>query len=85
MTYNSTNLEVVYQTKLLGVICCSDGKWFENSKYLAKKGFSRLYFLRRLKDLGANSDILKEVYIHFKINPGSMCPTLDWGFEQATL
>ena len=63
--YNSNSLEVTYQTKLLGVIWTSICEWDENTKYLTKKANSRLYFLRRLKNLGASSETLKTVYILF--------------------
>ena len=49
MYYDSKRIDVTYQTKLLGVKCCSDGRWEENSKYLASKGNTRLFFMRRLK------------------------------------
>ena len=65
MQIGDKTLEVVYQTKLLGVICCSSGKWTENIKYLVKKANSRLYFIRRLKSLGASVDTLKEAFVLF--------------------
>ena len=76
LAYNCENLDVVYQTKLLGIICCSDGKWYENSKYLAGKGFSKLYFLRRLKDLKASVETLREVYILFVRSTLELCAPL---------
>ena len=63
--YNSNELEVIYKTKLLGVIWTSSCEWDENTAYLTKKANSRLYFLRRLKSLGAGTQVLKEVYILF--------------------
>ena len=55
-------LEVVYQTKLLGVICTSDGKWTENTNYIVKKATSKMWFLRRLKTLGAPRESLLDIY-----------------------
>ena len=55
-------LEVVYKTKLLGVICSSDGKWAENTDYIVKKAASKLWMLRRLKWMGADEDVLHETY-----------------------
>ena len=55
-------LDVVYQYKLLGSIITSDGKWKENTKYITKRGTSKLWMLRRLKLLGADRDILLEMY-----------------------
>ena len=60
----------------MGIICCSNGKWDENTKYLAGKGNSRLYFLRRLKNLGATQSTLKEVYILFVRSILEMCAPL---------
>ena len=65
LTLGPDELEVVYETKLLGVICCSSGKWTENIKYLVKKANARLYFIRRLKSLGASIATLKEAFILF--------------------
>ena len=42
------NLEVVESFKLLGVIIKSDLKWDENTNQICKKGFMRLWILRRL-------------------------------------
>ena len=65
LSFNNNELEVTYSTKLLGVIWTSNCEWDENTKYLTNKANSRLYFLRRLKALGAKGDTLKEVYILF--------------------
>ena len=59
----SEPLEVVYQTKLLGVICTSDSKWAENTSYIVKKAASKLWMVRRLKWMGADEHILHEMYI----------------------
>ena len=55
-------LEVVYETKLLGLTVTSDCKWDANSKNIVKKGNSRLWFLRRLKVLGASQETLLDLY-----------------------
>lgn len=55
-------LEVVYETKLLGVILTSDGKWSANTKYIVKKATGKLWFLRRLRSHGADKNILLEAY-----------------------
>ena len=57
-----TDLEVVEKFKLLGVQIRSDLKWFDNSNYICQKGYERLWMLRRLKGLGANSSELLDVY-----------------------
>ena len=55
-------LEVVESYKLLGVIVRSDLKWSENTDHICKKGYSRLWLLRRLKGLGANVSEMIDVY-----------------------
>ena len=55
-------LEVVQQFKLLGVILRSDMKWYDNTDFICKKGYSRLWMIRRLKGLGASTFELLDVY-----------------------
>ena len=56
-------LELVEQFKLLGVVITSDLKWDENTDYITKKAFSRLWLLRRLKKLGASRKALLDIYM----------------------
>ena len=65
LQFENEDLEVTYTTKILGLVFSSNGEWDENIKYLTKKANARLYFLRRLKSLGASIMTLKEVYILF--------------------
>ena len=55
-------LEVIQKTKLLGVICTSNGKWTENTAHIVRKATSKLWILRRLKLIGADENILLETY-----------------------
>ena len=55
-------LEVAYETKLLGVIIRSDCKWSSNTEYMTKKAKSKLWFLRRLKYLGASDNTLIDLF-----------------------
>ena len=55
-------IEVVNQTKLLGLIVTSDCKWEANTKNIVTKWNGRLWFLRRLKTLGASLDTLLDIY-----------------------
>ena len=59
---NPDPLEVEYSTKLLGVICSSDGKWKENTSYIVNRATSKLWMLRRLKWIGADREILLETW-----------------------
>ena len=60
----SNNLvEVVEESKLLGVVISSDLSWSANTSYMISRANKKLWFLRRLKTLGAEDNDLKDVYI----------------------
>ena len=59
---DGTVLEVVCETKLLGLIITNNCRWDANTKHIVTKGNSRLWFLRRLKTLGASRDTLVDIY-----------------------
>ena len=59
---DGTNLEVVEEYKLLGVIISSDLKWDKNTEHITKKAFSRLWMIRRLKNLGLKTESLLQIY-----------------------
>ena len=48
--------------KVLGVILTSDLSWKSNTKYITDRGYSKLWLLRRLKIIGANTKELTDVY-----------------------
>ena len=56
-------LEVTEELKLLGVNITDDLKWNSNTKYITSKAYSRLWILRRLKNLGASNAELVDCYI----------------------
>ena len=55
-------IELVEDMKLLGVKITSDLKWNENTNYITKKAYSRLWMIRRLKLIGASQKELLDVY-----------------------
>ena len=57
-----SNLEVVHETKLLGLVVSSDCRWEKNTKNVVQRGQARLWFLRRLKVLGASNTTLVDIY-----------------------
>ena len=59
---DGTNLELVEEYKLLGVIISSDLKWDKNTEHITKKAFSRLWLIRRLKNLGLKTESLLKIY-----------------------
>ena len=56
-------LELVEKMKLLGVIITSDLKWRENTGFITKKAFKRLWLQKRLNQLGASTAALLGTYI----------------------
>ena len=62
ISLDGTDLDVVYSMRLLGVICTSDCKWKENTKHLVKKANTKVWFLRRLKCLGASVETMMDIY-----------------------
>ena len=57
-----TQLEVVKETKLLGLTVSNDCRWDRNTKDIVQRGQARLWFLRRLKLLGASRSTLIDIY-----------------------
>ena len=55
-------IEVVKEMKLLGVIITDDLKWHANTANITKKAYTRLWILRRIKNLGSTRSILLDVY-----------------------
>ena len=46
----------------MGVIISNDLKWDENTEYITKRGYNKLWVLRRLKLNGANKSELRDIY-----------------------
>ena len=59
---SGVNLQLVESCKLLGVIIQSNLKWNENTDFICKRAFDRMWMIRRLKALGANNNELIDVY-----------------------
>ena len=62
MELNGQVLEVVNQMKLLGIVISSDLSWHSNTEHIVTRANKRLWMLRRLHNLGANSEDLIEIY-----------------------
>ena len=56
-------IELVEETKLLGIMIRSDLSWKSNTNALVTKGLKRIWMMRNLKKYGANDQHLVEVYI----------------------
>ena len=59
---DTKQLEVIFETKLLGVFITSDCKWNKNTDYIVKKTRKRIWILRRLKALGASIETILDIY-----------------------
>ena len=61
-------LEVVENMELLGVMITSDLKWRENTDFITKKAYKRLWLIKRLKQLGATTSSLVDIYVKHVIS-----------------
>ena len=63
-TFNlgGVEIELVEEMKLLGLIITSDLKFEKNTEYIVKKAYKRVWMLKRLKNLGASTEQLLDVY-----------------------
>jgi hypothetical protein len=55
------NIEVVEELKIVGYMLRSDLKTSSNTRFITKKAYARMWILRRLKALGANTAELLDV------------------------
>ena len=44
-------IEVIFETKLLGIILTNDLKWAGNTEYICKKAYKNMWKIRRMKNL----------------------------------
>ena len=55
LSIGGEEIELVEEMKLLGLVLTSDLKWSKNTEYTVKRGYNKLWLLRRLKQNGANT------------------------------
>ena len=60
---DGTVIQVVKDTKLLGIHLTFDLKWKKHVNMTTKQAYARLWILKRLVNLGARRDILVDTYI----------------------
>ena len=63
MNVEGKTIQVVEETKLLGLLITNDLKWTSNTNYLVKKAYKRLWIIKRLKILGEGAEALLEIYV----------------------
>ena len=59
----SNQLEVIRETKLLGVIITDDLRWAANTEYICKRAYKRMWTLRRMKRLDVEPYVMLDVYM----------------------
>ena len=59
---NNEEIELVEETRLLGLVIRSDMSWTANTASMVKRSNSKLWILRRLSKLGATRDDLLDIY-----------------------
>ena len=81
---NLDPIEVVKEMKLLGVTLSSDLNWHQHVSNICKKAYLSLWMLRRLKKLGATSDMLLDLYAkHVRCNLEYATPAWNPGLTQS--
>ena len=58
----NNHIELVEQSKLLGLIITSDLSWNANTEYMVRRCNNKMWMIKRLKKLGASQDDLLDVY-----------------------
>ena len=58
----NNQLEIVTETKLLGLIITNDLKWAANTDYICKNAYKRIWTLRRMKKLDVEPLVILDVY-----------------------
>ena len=56
-------LEVIYETKLLGITLASDLSWWPHINDITKRATSKLWVLIRFKSLGGTEEQLRQIYL----------------------
>ena len=62
---NGKNIEIIDQTKLLGVVITNDLKWEENTSVILKKANARMQLLRKCATFTKDKSELTNIYILF--------------------
>ena len=65
LMYNNVKLDRVMETKIVGVWLQSDMKWGKNTRELARKAYSRVSMLTKLKYVGVSIEDLIDIYVLF--------------------
>ena len=55
-------IEVVTETKLLGIVITADLKWSQNTEFICKRAYKKMWTLRRMKVLDIEPYVILDVY-----------------------
>ena len=62
LTLDSTLLETIHETRLLGTIVSSDLTWHKNTQLLIQRGYQRMMILRNLYSFNVSQEDLVQIY-----------------------
>ena len=71
-------LDIVDQTKLLGLIVSNDLTWSRNTQYIIKRANFRMELLRRISNCNALIKDLVQIYHIYKKHMGRVLSNLAW-------
>ena len=60
---NGKNLEVVEQTRLLGVVLSSDLRWRANTMSVCSRAMAKMWLLRRMKFVKLEPELILDYYL----------------------
>ena len=60
---DGTEVTIVQETRLLGVVVSSDLKWSKNTSYICQKARKKVWMLRRMKSINLNITQMVDVYV----------------------
>ena len=62
LEFGDDQLQYVEEMRLLGVVVQSDMKWSSNTEQIVKRASNKLWIIRRLKGLGAQTAELVDIF-----------------------
>ena len=62
-TIDGHQLQLLEETRILGLIVRSDLKWVSNTQHMIRKANKKLWMVKRLKNLGANRNDLVDIFV----------------------
>ena len=65
ISHNGDDLELIDETKLLGIIITNDLKWHKNTAFLVKKANPRMRLLRKIAEFSAPVEDMVSIYVSY--------------------